>query len=60
MLTGYLFTALYFLSKKKIQASENNADATVPQTEILLSNKSFQNKVQPSFVSFHRKKSKHL
>lgn len=61
MLTGFLFTALYFLSKKKIQASEKkNADATVFQTEILLSNKSFQNKVQPSFVSFHRKKSKYL
>lgn len=60
MLTGFLFTALYFLSKKKSKQVKKNANATVFQTEILLSNKSFQNKVQPSFVSFHRKKSKYL
>lgn len=39
MLTGYLFTALYFLSKKKSKQVKKNADATVSQTEILLSNK---------------------
>lgn len=57
----YTFRVLIYclaLLIKKSKQVKKNADATVSQTKILLSNKPFQNKAQPYLVSFQKKKIK--